>query len=107
MENFPSPQLLACIDRLFKGEKGTESTAIPPNSRLHSTLSPIIKGPYTFRHVLTHRIIMAQFAVVETSVRPNLPSDYIWVNEQELNKYAISRLFELFLERLNNETKDK
>ena len=50
---------------------------------------------------------MAQFAVVETSVRPDLPSDYIWVSEHELNKYAISRLFELFLERLNNETKDK
>ena len=43
---------------------------------------------------------MAQFSVVETSVKPNLPPDYIWVNEQELNKYAISRLFELFLERL-------
>ena len=85
---------------LFKGEQGTESTDLPPNSNLHPTLSPTIKGPYTFRHVLTHRIIMAQFAVVETSVKPNLPSDYIWVNEQELNKYAISRLFELFLERL-------
>ena len=107
LENFPSPQLLACIDRLFKGEQGTESTSIPPNSHLHSTLSPTIKGPYSFRHVLTHRIIMAQFAVVETSVRPDLPSDYIWVSEHELNKYAISRLFELFLERLNNETKDK
>ena len=107
LENFPSPQLLAYLDCLLKGEQCAASTTIPPNSHLHSTLSPIIKGPYTFRHILTHRIIMAQFVVVETSVKPNLPPDYIWVNEQELNKYAIPRLFELFLERLNNETKDK
>ena len=100
LENFPSPQLLACIDCLLKGEQCATSTTIVPNSNLHSTLSPTIKGPYTFRHVLTHRIIMAQFAVVETNVKPNLPPNYIWVNEQELNKYAISRLFELFLERL-------
>lgn len=107
LENFPSPQLLAYLDRLLKGKQCATSTTILPNSHLHSTLSPTIKGPYTFRHILTHRIIMAQFSVVETSVKPNLPPDYIWVNEQELNKYAISRLFELFLERLNNETKDK
>lgn len=100
LENFPSPQLLACIDCLLKGEQCATSTTIVPNSNLHSTLSPTIKGPYTFRHVLTHRIIMAQFAVVETNVKPNLPPNYTWVNEQELNKYAISRLFELFLERL-------
>lgn len=100
LENFPSPQLLAYLDRLLKGEQCAASTTILPNPHLHSTLSPTIKGPYTFRHVLTHRIIMAQFSVVETSVKPNLPPDYIWVNEQELNKYAISRLFELFLERL-------
>ena len=100
LENFPSPQLLAYLDRLLKGEQCAASTIIVPNPHLHPTLSPTIKGPYTFRHVLTHRIIMAQFAVVETSVKPNLPPDYIWVNEQELNKYAISRLFELFLERL-------
>ncbi len=100
LENFPSPQLLAYLDCLLKGEQCAASTVIVPNSNLHSTLSPTIKGPYTFRHVLTHRIIMAQFAVVETSVKPELPPDYIWVNEQELNKYAIPRLFELFLERL-------
>lgn len=100
LENFPSPQLLAYLDRLLKGEQCAASTTILPNPHLHPTLSPTIKGPYTFRHVLTHRIIMAQFSVVETSVKPNLPPDYIWVNEQELNKYAISRLFELFLERL-------
>ena len=63
-------------------------------------LSTPIKGPYTFRHVLTHRIIMAQFAIVETEVKPTLPTDYIWVTERELNKYAISRLFELFQERM-------
>ena len=100
LENFPSPQLLAYLDRLLKGEQCAASTTILPNSHQRSTFSPTIKGPYTFRHVLTHRIIMAQFAIVETSVKPNLPPDYIWVNEQELNKYAIPRLFELFLERL-------
>ena len=101
IEDFPSPQLLAYLDSLLKGEQCATSTATsvhthphPPNS------SPTIKGPYTFRHVLTHRIIMAQFAIVETEVKPTLPSGYIWVTERELNKYAISRLFELFQERM-------
>lgn len=101
IEDFPSPQLLAYLDSLLKGEQCATSTAISLHTHPHPTnSSPTIKGPYTFRHVLTHRIIMAQFAIVETEVKPILPSGYIWVTERELNKYAISRLFELFQEKV-------
>ena len=107
--DFPTPQLLAYLEGLLCSPNTalTDKTgSIPPLA--HSEFSTI-GGPYSFRHVLTHRIIMAEFAVVETDTKPHLPPDYVWVSEHELNKYAMSRLFELFLEKLyaernNNQT---
>lgn len=46
------------------------------------------------KHVLTHRILMADFYVLDTDVRPSLPEDYIWVPETQLGDYAVPRLVE-------------
>ena len=46
------------------------------------------------KHVLTHRILLADFWLLETDQRPTLPQDYIWVNEADLDKYALPRLIE-------------
>ncbi len=35
------------------------------------------------KHVLTHRILLADFYLQETETRPLLPDDYIWVKEDE------------------------
>ncbi len=52
------------------------------------------------KHVLTHRIIMADFFLLETSIPPTLPNDYIWVKESDIDHYAVPRLIELLLASL-------
>ena len=52
------------------------------------------------RHVLTHRILLADFYLWVTDERPQLSDDYIWVKEEELDKYAKPRLVERLLEAL-------
>lgn len=50
------------------------------------------------KHVLTHRIIMADFYLLETNTPPPLPAGYRWVSEEDLDRYAVPRLVELLLE---------
>ena len=47
------------------------------------------------KHVLTHRILLADFYLMETDERPKIPSDYIWVDEGEIDSYAVPRLIEI------------
>lgn len=53
------------------------------------------------RHVLTHRIILADFYLWETEKRPALPEGYIWVEETELQGFAVPRLIEILMESLS------
>ena len=52
------------------------------------------------KHVLTHRVLYADFYLLETAERPALPADYIWIPEADINNYAVPRLVELLLETL-------
>ena len=67
---------------------------------------PDFKGKLTLlkkevKHVLTHQIIYADFYLQETLSKPELPKDFIWINESELDNYAIPRLVEILTENLN------
>ena len=53
------------------------------------------------KHVLTHRIIYADFYLWEPTQRPQLPDGYIWVKEEQLDEYGVPRLVELLLEEVN------
>ena len=46
------------------------------------------------KHVLTHRILLADFYLWEVAERPTLPDGYIWVKEEQLDDYAVPRLVE-------------
>ena len=50
------------------------------------------------KHVLTHRILYADFYLWDVDERPMLPDDYIWIKESELDDYAKPRLIEILLE---------
>ncbi|MDE6012397.1 MAG: A/G-specific adenine glycosylase [Prevotella sp.] len=50
------------------------------------------------RHVLTHRILLADFYLWEPVERPQLPPDYFWIEEGELDRYAKPRLIEVLLD---------
>ena len=52
------------------------------------------------KHVLTHRILKADFWLWEPAERPELPKDYFWIKETELDDYAKPRLIEILLDSL-------
>ena len=52
------------------------------------------------KHVLTHRVLTADFYLWETNVRPILPDDYIWIKEKDIDDYGIPRLIDLLLGQL-------
>ena len=60
-------------------------------------LQLIAKG---VKRVLTHRILMADFFLLEVGEKPVVPPDYIWIKETELDQYAVPRLIEILLESL-------
>ena len=52
------------------------------------------------KHVLTHRVIYADFWLWQPKERPLLPADYFWINESEIDNYGVPRLVEKLLEAL-------
>ena len=67
------------------------ATEVPAEARL------IVKG---VKHVLTHRILTADFYLWETDERPTLPDDYIWIREEDIDNYGIPRLVDILLSKL-------
>ena len=67
-------------------------------SPLTSHLSPLKKN---VRHVLTHRVLYADFYLLECAERPELPADYIWVREEDLSDYGVPRLIEKMFNEIN------
>lgn len=52
------------------------------------------------KHVLTHRILLADFYFLAAKTPPKLPDEYIWVDEADLDLYAQPRLIEILLEKV-------
>ena len=69
-------------------------------SPLSSLLSPLKKN---VKHVLTHRVIYADFYLLEADERPALPAGYFWIPEAALGDYAVPRLIEILLEEVRGE----
>jgi len=53
------------------------------------------------KHVLTHRVLYADFYLWEPAERPLLPDDYIWIQEADIDQYGIPRLIEILLKELD------
>ena len=52
------------------------------------------------RHILTHRVLTADFYLWEPTERPTLPDGYLWIPEADIDHYAIPRLIDILLSRL-------
>ena len=52
------------------------------------------------KHVLTHRVLYADFWLWEPVERPTLPGDYFWIAENDIDHYGVPRLIEILLEAL-------
>ena len=61
----------------------------------HPSLRLVKQG---VRHVLTHRVLYADFYLWQPDERPLLPADYIWIPEADIDNYALPRLIEILLE---------
>ena len=55
------------------------------------------------KHVLTHRVIYADFWLWQPESLPTLPDGYFWIDECDLSQYAVPRLVELLLNEVNGE----
>lgn len=74
-----------------------EDAALPA---LGGTLTLLRKD---VKHVLTHRILYADFYLLETDEKPALPADYIWIPEPDINRYALPRLVEILVKEVRRE----
>ena len=54
------------------------------------------------KHVLTHRVLYADFWLWEPDQKPELPTDYLWIKEADIDNYGVPRLIEILLEHLNS-----
>ena len=59
------------------------------------------------KHVLTHRVIYADFWLWEPDEQPALPEDYSWIREEEWDDYGVPRLVEMMLNEVNKQTKKR
>ena len=66
-------------------------------SPLTTLLLPLKKS---VKHVLTHRVLYADFYLWEADEKPALPSDYIWIPESDIDNYAVPRLIEILLDSI-------
>lgn len=79
------------------GKKTAEPAASGTSDPTSGLLSSSVLLAHDVRHVLTHRVILADLYLADTAERPSLPSDYLWVPESSLDDYAKSRLVERLL----------
>ena len=61
---------------------------------------PLTQVAHDVKHVLTHRVLLVDFYLAEPAQRPELLSGYTWVDESDLDGYALPRLVEKLIEML-------
>ena len=80
------------------GEFSILNSCVPPVASDQRSSAQLIKK--NVKHVLTHRILWTDFYLWEPAERPQLPEDYFWIKEAELDDYAKPRLIEILLDSL-------
>lgn len=68
------------------------------NSKL-PVLRLVAKG---VKHVLTHRILLVDFYILDVTSRPALPDGYVWVSEEELERYAMPKVIVKYVPRISD-----
>ena len=67
--------------------------------KMEEGLRCVAKG---VKHVLTHQVLTADFYLWETDTKPELPEDYIWIKEEDIDNYGIPRLVDILLNKLHS-----
>ena len=56
------------------------------------------------KHILTHRVLYADFWLWEPTEKPSLPEGYFWVPESDLDRYGVPRLIEILFDTVHQHT---
>lgn len=54
------------------------------------------------KHVLTHRILLVDFYMLDVTSRPALPDGYVWISEEELERYAMPKVIVKYVPRISD-----
>ena len=87
------------IRRRGKGDIWQGLWELVDGNEFSSSESPLLLRK-DVKHVLTHRILLCDFYLLETEQKPLLPDGYKWVPEGMLDQYAMPRLMEILLKLL-------
>jgi len=83
---------------LVEGDEAAVRQALAPLGGGDGRLRLLQKG---VRHVLTHRVLLADFYLWEPTVQPSLADDYVWMKEEEVDDCGVPRLVERLLQAVN------
>lgn len=56
------------------------------------------------KHVLTHQVLRVSCLLVETTEKPKLPDDFIWIKEEDIEHFGIPRIVEILMEKIAQTT---
>lgn len=82
-----------------QGITTTDLAPLFPHGTQHSIPFPTLIRSGV-KHVLTHRILLANFYLLTLNSKPVLPADFIWIKEEDIEQYAVPRLIEILLEHI-------
>ena len=83
---------------LAEGDEEDVRRALAPLGGGDGRLRLLRKG---VRHVLTHRVLLADFYLWEPTEKPSLADDYVWMKEEEMDDCGVPRLVERLLEAVS------
>ncbi len=71
-----------------------------PEATAQALIAQAIPLRQNVKHILTHRILLADFYFLELPTRPALTDSYTWIAEDQLDNYALPRLIQILFEAL-------
>jgi len=83
---------------LLEGDEASATlAACSENEKVGGRLTLLAKE---VKHILTHRVIKADFYYYEVEEKPEMPQGYRWIPEKQVDRYAVPRLVEIFLQKI-------
>lgn len=87
---------------LLRQGEGLSADMDSPAGKCNSKLPVLRFLAKGVKHVLTHRILLVDFYVLDVTSRPALPDGYVWVSEEELERYAMPKVIVKYVPRISD-----
>lgn len=87
---------------LLRQGEGLSADMDFPAGKCNSKLPVLRLVAKRVKHVLTHRILLVDFYILDVTSRPALPDGYVWVSEEELERYAMPKVIVKYVPRISD-----